>query len=60
MAMDRPEDTRDRTTAAALQIAHQHLLKLGWAFNASDVGRTAREIVDAFDAIRQHSQKGER
>lgn len=55
--MDRPEDTRDRTIAAALQIAHQHLVKLGWGFSAADVGKTAREIVDAFDKPAEEKHK---
>lgn len=41
---------RDRATAAALQIAYQNLIRLGWKFSAEDVGKDARKIMDAFDA----------
>jgi hypothetical protein len=44
---------RDRATAAALQIAYQNLLRLGWKFSAEDVGKEARKIMDAFDANRR-------
>lgn len=43
-------DARDRATAAAFQIAYQNLVRLGWKFSAADVGKAAREIMDAFDA----------
>ena len=43
-------DLRDRATAAALQIAYQNLLRLGWKFTHADIGKRAREILDAFDA----------
>lgn len=46
---DKPSEARDRTTAAALQIAHQELLRRGWAFSVADVVKTARKIVDSFD-----------
>lgn len=45
-----PTDDRDRSIAAALQIAYQNLLRLGWKFSAADVGKHAREILNAFDA----------
>lgn len=44
---------RDRATAEALRIAHEYLVKQGWRFNAADVGKVAREIIDAFDANRR-------
>lgn len=43
-------DARDRATAAALQIAYQNLIRLGWKFDAADVGKEARKILNAFDA----------
>lgn len=42
-------DTRDRATAAALQIAYQNLIRMGWRFSAEDVGKEARKIMDALD-----------
>lgn len=46
-------ETRDRATAAALQIAYQNLIRLGWKFSAEDVGKEARKIMDTFDANRR-------
>jgi hypothetical protein len=47
-----PQTSRDRTEAMALQIAHQRLEKLGWNYATSDIGKLAREILDALDAPR--------
>lgn len=38
---------------AALQIAYQNLVRLGWNFSSEDVGKEARKIMDAFDANRR-------
>lgn len=35
--------------AAALLIAERVLIKLGWGFTAVDVGKTARQILDAMN-----------
>ena len=43
--------SKDRTKAMALQIAHQYLVTQGWKFTMADVGKRAREIVDALDGI---------
>ena len=40
----------DRTTAEALRIAEDHLKRLGWKFTPADVGRRAREIIEALTA----------
>jgi hypothetical protein len=40
-------ETNDRTQEAALLIAERFLLKQGWRFGPEDVGKTAREILDA-------------
>lgn len=43
-------NARDRTEAMALQVAHQRLEKLGWKYATADIGKLAREILDALDA----------
>lgn len=44
--------SRDRTEAAALRIAYENLLRLGWKFSAVDIGKTAAGIINALDAAR--------
>ncbi|WPZ13204.1 hypothetical protein T8J41_13670 [Nitratireductor rhodophyticola] len=41
----------DRTQAEALRIAEDHLRRLGWKFTPADVGRRAREIIEALTAF---------
>lgn len=40
---------RDATEAMALQIAYQRLLALGHRFSTPDIGKKAREILNALD-----------
>ena len=40
----------DRTAAVALQLAADHLEKMGWKYTPEDIGSTAREIVEALNA----------
>lgn len=47
---------RDRTDAAALHIAYQNLIRLGWKFSAEDVGKSARAMLDAFDGYTSQAQ----
>lgn len=41
---------RDNAQAEALRIAHAWLLLQGWSFTPADVGKRARQILDALDA----------
>ncbi len=41
----------DRTQAEALRIAEDHLKRLGWKFTPADVGKKAREVIDALAAF---------
>ncbi|KAB0570625.1 hypothetical protein [Brucella pituitosa] len=40
----------DRTQAEALRIAYDRLKSLGWKFTHHDVGRVAKEIIEALNA----------
>ena len=40
----------DRTQAEALRIAYDRLKFLGWKFPHHDVGRVAKEIIEALNA----------
>ena len=40
----------DRTTAEALRLAKAHLEKMGWRYTPEDIGKTARQIINAVAA----------
>lgn len=45
--------TGDRAQAEALRIAHERLEKLeklGWRYKHADIGKVAKEILDAMEA----------
>ena len=39
----------DRTKAEALRLAKEHLEKMGWKYDAKNIGLTARKILDALE-----------
>ena len=43
----------DQTQAEALRIAYAILDKAGWRYSSADVGKTAREILDAMKLERK-------
>ena len=43
----------DQTTAEALRLARAHLEKMGWTYTPEDIGKTARQIIDAVELKKQ-------
>ena len=41
--------SRDRTQAEALRLAKAHLEKMGWKYTPSDIGATAKKILNAME-----------
>ena len=39
----------DNTQAEALRLARAHLEKMGWKYDATAIGATAREILDGLN-----------
>ena len=41
---------KDNATAEAIKVAERHLIKMGWKFDPSDVGREAAKLLKAMQA----------
>lgn len=44
-------DVGDRTTAEALRIAEAMLVREGWRFGSAEVGKRAKEIIEAMTKV---------